>query len=88
MKRYALFRGANYYPHGGWFDFGGWFDTPEDALAAYAQWWESREDFHPLNTYDRWAHLLDTASWTIIAAHDGDTPIEWGAPPIIYTDED
>ncbi len=42
MKRFLLFSGSNYYPHGGWDDFRGSYDSCEEALAAprHGDWWQ------------------------------------------------
>jgi len=48
MKRFLLFSGQTYYPHGGWNDFDGSFDTADQAQAKAEQlqinggidWWQ------------------------------------------------
>lgn len=47
MKRYLLFKGAFYYPMGGWDDFAGDFGTLEEAVAAAQP------------VADDWAHVID-----------------------------
>lgn len=50
MKRYAVFANDDYYPSGGWGDFRNWFDSPEDAVAAAAE-------FERKHGY--WSHIVD-----------------------------
>lgn len=50
MKRFILFAGDDYYPHGGWQDFRGFFDTIEECYEKLAK---------TTIPYD-WAHAYDT----------------------------
>jgi hypothetical protein len=47
IKRYILFQGERYYPHGGMEDYDGTYDTLEEAIANFGA--------YPL----RWAHIID-----------------------------
>ena len=59
MKRYLLFAGEQYYPHGGWCDFKDSFDSLEEAF-AYGLY------KHPdgERRYD-WCDVVDTENWTV-----------------------
>jgi hypothetical protein len=56
MKRYLLFCGHNYYPHGGWDDFIGSYDTLEEAL----------EDITA-----EWYHVIDGTNGQRVKEHHG-----------------
>jgi hypothetical protein len=60
MKRYLLFCGDNYYPHGGWADFAGSFDSISDAhgyLLKHNKEWE-------------WFHIVDSSCAKMVAKSD------------------
>jgi hypothetical protein len=51
MKRYLVFAGDRYYPHGGWRDFKGSFDTREEARKKALEYgqkydWQQIIDIH------------------------------------------
>lgn len=48
MKRYAVFKGSDYYPIGGWGDFVQAFETLEEARAEL-----KRPPVH------NWSHIVD-----------------------------
>lgn len=58
-RRFKLFSGDDYYPQGGAGDFRGSFPTVSAAM----------DSFDPKTgaNYDKWAHVFDTESDTIVA---------------------
>jgi hypothetical protein len=65
MKRFLLFAGYDYYPHGGWNDFKGAFDTIEEAQTAFTKFIQEDSGF-------TWGHILDTSKVKVILQADED----------------
>lgn len=53
MKRFLLFAGPCFYPHGGWDDFRGDFDSMAVALEHYAAFAKGAEGD------EVWGHVMD-----------------------------
>jgi len=67
MKRYLLFAGDTYYPHGGMHDLRGDFFTAEGAVSQA----QKGEPMVAVSGYDWW-HVIDTETWLVVASHDRD----------------
>ncbi len=67
MKKYILFLGENYYPHGGWKDFHGEFNSVKEAKRFV----EDNSTFND-NGYKAtisWAQIIDTTINKIVLVY-------------------
>lgn len=63
MKRFLLFVGQAYYPHGGFNDFFGSFDTLEEAV-------QNAQEPSKYGYCHDWAHIIDSEKGVVVYADE------------------